>query len=1711
MQINSSNFDWLNLAKSKQPLYVIEIAFDDAFTDLVYFTSDSSALTPTGFPVYHSVVKNISGSSQKVNPIKAIATIGNINFSLVDVDQTISDLFRSKLDNQKSLRRKRVRVYLGFGRTNETDPTLTWDDYVLVPGGTQIINNDSFNAGYYSIRCVDIQREQTKDLFVPKTTNLAQNISADDQTIPVLDTTEFELVKRSLADTDAPGLTTNYIKIDDEIIRFESKTPTAFENCTRGVLGSTKAPHEIDGSKPIDKRKKVEEYIHLEDNAISMAYQILTGKRYGTTDQLPAHWTMGINEAYVRAADFFNIGTDWYDPSDIKKGVRLRFDGLKKSTGKLFIDKMIYQVLGAYSPIYADGSFGLKRMSVMLDNASYVAVIDKSMIVRVSELKRNEEMVFNRYLVEWNWDDINQQYTRNYTIRDDTSIATYGETDLISLQLRGVYGNSHTKYTLLSRLDALRSRYAAPPLTISVTCLPSANMLEVGDVVRLRYDNIRDYAGVINEIDRSFEIQSVKIDWKTGLVTLDLFGSTARASLISDIAPEVSIGDSVYSARGTELKGFLDANYPGSYDINGDRLTIKSNVDLPGNASMNDSAAIYYWLGDLTINTGVVVSSSTGGNVQFRVRGFFQNNGDLTSIGTGHPGAPQLTATSAYEPRPSATLGLVGTSWGGPNIKRTLLTANGGRDIRMDKLLSNMVSYNGEFTGTIYSGGVSQSTFPELTLKATATDIEGIPDDFRGGGGCQGGHLDRGYAFGDARNGIRSGGAGGAGGGGFAIICRGFSCGSAGRIITSGLPGSDGESISTGSGTSRTLHAGKGGGGTPGAVGIFIDGKTSIVGSINLVAEYGSNLPASGLNVMTNMYMDTASVADPVYGFYQAISGLSLEALKVQYIPDPEEPVVDTQTYAEYPASFTATLVPNSPKTANAAFSSIEVDVSPPSDTNYSYSNVYYKKATDLDWQFSGIADNSWVISGLDANGDLYDVQVRSVSIDGVENKSGPQTTVLLNSIIDAPQVVIKVPNVTGLELFDEGGGKGNNHEFQGKEIKIRWRRSSLDESYDFGNEAGNLGADAGQDSLYFQDYQVDVYNVTTGKLVRTDYVKDNSFLYTYEKNVLDNGTAQRQLRFEVWARSRQNQRSETSAKITVINPPPGPPSNISLIGGPKFIGLSFTAPDDLDYIATNVYLDTVAGFTPGPSTLVTTLRATDDLMISKDGSGSALLDNTEYFVKLEPIDAFSETGSVTAAISATTAASTEAPINYRYEGLNFKANDPATNQVSWNAGTGINGNDGSSWSIVSGNATWTTGTLYLYNVPTSNTILSTTVLTTAVTGNILATYRGSTNLQNGDNGGAFIDGGTVLAQTIGANQMAANSITAANGAIANLAVKNANIDTVQIDKLTTGSLTGQVLTGGQIQTASSGKRIVLNEASSNEIGFYGDRGDGTLENLAQIGITPYGTDNVIGLFGTPNSDRWAILAQSSNMAIWGHSTGNLGVYATTAGGLAGLQAEGTGSFSHGVYAYSKNKTGGRFLCDSVTGEGPICLVAHTSSAAPTHVAEKGTLWVTSQGVVYINTDDSTGWKKMVVGGSSIVGPSGSISNQLSLHTSLTESTWTLVGPTGSGATVIWSALDSLDLNTSHIICQTRQYVGNSAAGKFPKARQYWRPTGDTGTPVIPYGEVQAVTDSTNAGVFGNVGQVHIKLDYQNRFELMWEATDDTERNLTLHLVSSIL
>jgi hypothetical protein len=71
----------------------------------------------------------------------------------------------------------------------------------------------------------------------------------------------------------------------------------------------------------------------------------------------------------------------------------------------------------------------------------------------------------------------------------------------------------------------------------------------------------------------------------------------------------------------------------------------------------------------------------------------------------------------------------------------------------------------------------------------------------------------------------------------------------------------------------------------------------------------------------------------------------------------------------------------------------------------------------------------------------------------------------------------------------------------------------------------------------WFKDYEVKVYDFTTGRLLRTEYVTDNFYTYTYDKNFVDN-TPNLATKFQIEVRARDtNLNSSSPVSLIAYNP----------------------------------------------------------------------------------------------------------------------------------------------------------------------------------------------------------------------------------------------------------------------------------------------------------------------------------------------------------------------------------------------------------------------------------------------------------------------------------------------------------------------------------------------------------------------------------------------
>jgi len=992
MRVDNASFAEINLLSSKEPRYTIELSFDFNNTDVHYFTSHSDSQLPTSSTSTKSVIaqNGISGTTQKIQPDKGLASIGNINIKLVDDNEVISTLFNTKLDIGSGLRGKRVRVYTSF-------VDQVWANYVLV--ATQIIDSVSFNNGTYTINCVDIQRSERKSIFDLATTTMSAAITETDYLIPVYSVSGFETLEHGTSYSDAPSNYTTspqdiqtvlYIKIKDEIVRcigtvvdvtlglsfiVDNDGASPIVATGRGALNTKAVAHEVDITLADNSRKlKVTEYVYLEMPIPKLIYALLTGNLEGQAGKtLPSKWHLGISTDFVKLSDFTGIGSDWWDTSDDTNGVIGVFLGLKKQDAKKFIETQLNLLLGAYNPIYSDGRLGLRRMTGILSSSGYVVELNKSNVTSYSQLVHDMRSVLNSFQINWNWNDTAGEYTRTSLLIDSASIAKHDESKLKILEFRGLDGSRHTEEIIFNQFNTLRDRYAGPPLKFKITCLPSLNVLEVGDIVRVNLKNIRDFNGALTPLDRPFEIQGVSINWLTGNVGLDLFGSSQSASEIALGAAINVLNDSFYISAGTELKTFVDGlGSPSSFVVTGGIGHITDNITLPGTTP----ATIYYYDAPLTIDPGVTVTITN--NVQLRCKGHLTINGIIDGSGQGIAGTVAVNETTLTT---TGTPGYIGSTRATGGIFQE--NRNFG-----PSTLSPTNTYTFSKQSVLTIGTVDAIPFINLINDTTNDILTGVLSDLRGTSGGGGGiarELNR-----DQDNRVL-GGAGGAGGAGLITITRGVSFGVNGSIDLSGNTGLVGNLYAN-----HNFYAGGGGGGSSGGWLSLLDGTGVTIPNVTgtFISNQG-NAPISGTPDDTpSPSAKSFSIARE--SFYSGFSALSAQGKtgfsRIQFIPEDITAVADTPIQSVIPPTMLIlTSGDNDLLKAldGTIISRIRVQWTASTDQNIGGYEVEYRRSIDTDYAPASNTVNFEIVQSYISpvqDGIDYDVRVRAINNIGVRS-----------------------------------------------------------------------------------------------------------------------------------------------------------------------------------------------------------------------------------------------------------------------------------------------------------------------------------------------------------------------------------------------------------------------------------------------------------------------------------------------------------------------------------------------------------------------------------------------------------------------------------------------------------------------------------------------------------------------------------------------------
>ncbi len=244
--------------------------------------------------------------------------------------------------------------------------------------------------------------------------------------------------------------------------------------------------------------------------------------------------------------------------------------------------------------------------------------------------------------------------------------------------------------------------------------------------------------------------------------------------------------------------------------------------------------------------------------------------------------------------------------------------------------------------------------------------------------------------------------------------------------------------------------------------------------------------------------------------------------------------------------------------------------------------------------------------------GQTYTVAVLTV------NNAGERMSLLaapLATITLAGQTQVSPPDVSGLQIF----GQANNTEFVGRDVKLAWNRVTP-----LSNDIATGPAGESKTPTWFRYYELKVFS-HTGTLLRTEYPTIENYTYDFEKNYSDtSGSPDRTLSFEVRAVANSamgGAASQNAARITVTNPPPPVPGNItttSFIGGLMVSFDPLTVPDVAGYL---IHASQTTGFTPDSTTLIN--RGPETSYFQKQAAYGT------WYVKVAAFDSFGEDGVV--------------------------------------------------------------------------------------------------------------------------------------------------------------------------------------------------------------------------------------------------------------------------------------------------------------------------------------------------------------------------------------------------------------------------------------------------------------------------------------------------
>lgn len=614
----------------------------------LYFRSHPDVLTPPGETSTAEIIE-ISASSQGVDFEESRTTIGDFNFRVKDIDDTLTRFIGSI--RSCSIGGTKLQYFAGYEE-------LGCEEYHCVQ--TTIIDSVSFKGRGYTFQASDPSRLGRTEIFTPRCGKTVGDVYDDSAR------QGFFSEPKNLTRSDGQVINTNGLLLDEpssngdygsiwiehplpdlepgpdgkvhivykcEILEIEAQErqefprvnlpgefipeviATRYRIVERRQFGSTSIEVPSNGLV-IRNNSNICQSTTIRGSGPEILHQIMTGKNIDGTDSgLPSSFHAGVDLDYVKSETFSQYPELLND--------ELEFVNPKPGDAKAFWEEQILRWMDAFLLIDCDGRFCLTPHDEPTENDN-ARIINEDDIIRCSEINEDNDVV-TALIFAWDKDPCSDDFLSTDSVELSDG---YLETNCIrrkarTCQFEGVRTNFATGQSIKNRVCSWLSRRASPKWTMNIDlCIENGDLVP-GDKIRLQTDRIRDYNDPNLSINRVFEVKNVNWDFRLGVVSIDICTRSKPASF--------------------EFYGQCvgQTNACGTDHCEGRTVLPVQNGIIPAGTTLEVPAGDYCHIGDLRIDG--VLRLSTPGNLGLVIDGVLSGDGLIDTVGQGYPGGPAQT------------------------------------------------------------------------------------------------------------------------------------------------------------------------------------------------------------------------------------------------------------------------------------------------------------------------------------------------------------------------------------------------------------------------------------------------------------------------------------------------------------------------------------------------------------------------------------------------------------------------------------------------------------------------------------------------------------------------------------------------------------------------------------------------------------------------------------------------------------------------------------------------------------------------------------------------------------------------------------------------------------------------------------------------------------------------------------------------------------